>query len=61
LKYLPVVKKGEHLGLDFIRVGKTRKISVSSTGLLPAHLDGEYMEASQFDIEVSGHPFLFIY
>ncbi|HUR11564.1 MAG TPA: diacylglycerol kinase family protein [Flavitalea sp.] len=59
LKYLPVVEKGKHLQLSFIHWRRLKKIIISSPVLLPAHLDGEFMESTEFDIEILPARFLF--
>lgn len=61
MKYLPVIEKGEHLGLDFITYRKAAKIIIESPVKLHAHLDGEYFSANYFDIEVLPKRFSFIY
>jgi diacylglycerol kinase (ATP) len=61
MKYLPVIEKGEHLNLDFIKYRQTDKISISSPTKLHAHFDGEYMYADFFDIEILPRRFSFIY
>jgi diacylglycerol kinase (ATP) len=61
MKYLPVIEKGEHLNLDFIKYRQTDKIIISSPTKLHAHLDGEYIYADVFDIEILPRRFSFIY
>lgn len=50
LRYLPVIEKGNHLHLPFIRYEQTPQIRVESDQMLMAHLDGELIESSVFDI-----------
>ena len=52
LKYLPVIEKGEHLDLPFIQYEQTTKIKITSPVVLPAHLDGEYLQSNSFEIEI---------
>lgn len=54
LKYLPVIENGKHLNkpLPFLTYKTGKKITVQSTQKLKAHLDGEYMEANHFEIEI---------
>jgi YegS/Rv2252/BmrU family lipid kinase len=54
LRYLPVIENGKHLNkpLPFLTYKTGKKITVQSTQKLKAHLDGEYMEANHFEIEV---------
>lgn len=54
LKYLPVIENGKHLNqpLSFLTYKTGKKLTVQSTQKLKAHLDGEYMEANHFEIEI---------
>jgi diacylglycerol kinase (ATP) len=61
MKYLPVIEKGEHLHLEFITYRQVDKITIESPVKLHAHLDGEYLSANYFDIEVLPKRFSFIY
>lgn len=61
VKYLPVIEKGEHLDLDFIKYRQTKKIIIRSSTKLHAHLDGEYLSENFFEIEVLPKRFSFIY
>ena len=59
--YLPKVETGKHLNLSIADVFKKNKIKVESAFMLPAHLDGELMEANKFEIEIIPAKILFIY
>lgn len=61
LRYLPVIEKGKHLSLPFIDYFNTRKIIVSSDLMMQSHLDGEYLEAKEFVIDILPARFNFIY
>jgi diacylglycerol kinase (ATP) len=61
LRYLPWIKKGRHLSLPFIEVFREKKIIIESPHTLPAHLDGELLEAQRFEITLSPKAFLFVY
>ncbi len=62
LRYLPVIEKGKHLALPFIKYFQTRKIVISGKGkVVQAHLDGEYLEGPELAIEVLPGHFNFIY
>ena len=52
LRYLPVIKKGNHLQLPFIHYFHSQKIIIESNGLIQYHLDGEYAEAPKLAIEI---------
>jgi diacylglycerol kinase family enzyme len=61
MKYLPVIEKGEHLNLDFIKYRQTNKIIIQSSTKLHAHADGEYFQSDYFDIEILPKRFSFIF
>ncbi|MGZ3880989.1 MAG: diacylglycerol/lipid kinase family protein [Flavisolibacter sp.] len=61
MKYLPVIEKGAHLDLDFIKYRQANKIVIQSATKLHAHVDGEYIYADSFDIEVLPKRFSLIY
>jgi diacylglycerol kinase (ATP) len=54
LRYLPVIEKGKHLdtSLPFIQYAQTNMITLQCDKPLHAHLDGEHLVASQFDIQI---------
>ena len=61
MKYMPVIEKGEHLDLDFIKYRQTQKIIIHSAIKLHAHLDGEYFQTDYFDINILPKRFSFLY
>lgn len=61
LRWLPVIEKGKHLRLSFIKHFKTNKLVITSDELIQSHLDGEYYEAKRFEIEVLPGKYLFRY
>ena len=61
LFWLPVIEKGKHLHLSFIKHFGTKKIIISSDNSIQAHLDGEYYEAKRLEIEILPQKFLFRY
>jgi diacylglycerol kinase (ATP) len=58
---LPKVEKGKHLQLPFVDSAQSKKLVIRSTHLLDAHLDGEYLADTSFDIEIRPAKFKFIY
>ncbi len=52
LRYLPVIEKGRHLKLPFIKYFRTGKIKIESDHPIQYHLDGEYAQASKLDISI---------
>jgi diacylglycerol kinase family enzyme len=50
MRYLPVVQKGEHLHLPFVKYQHTNAIVVKSAAAVPAHRDGEFFSADTFEI-----------
>jgi YegS/Rv2252/BmrU family lipid kinase len=61
LKYLPVIEKGKHLHLPFIKYLKTKKVLIESDEPMQAHLDGEYYSEKKMEIEIVPGKFLFRY
>ena len=61
LRYLSVIEKGKHLNLPFIDYYNTKKIIIKSDQVMQSHLDGEYLEAREFVIEILPAHFNFIY
>jgi diacylglycerol kinase (ATP) len=61
MKYMPVIEKGEHLNLDFVKYRQTNRIVIKSSTKLHAHVDGEYLYDDHFEIEVLPKRFSFIY
>jgi YegS/Rv2252/BmrU family lipid kinase len=61
LRWLPVIEKGKHLGLSFIKHFKTKKIIITSDDLMDTHLDGEYYSAKRLEIEMLPAKYLFRY
>lgn len=59
LKYLPAIEKGKHLHLSFMHSTTGREVHIESKHTIPAHLDGELMEAAVFDIRILENHFLF--
>ena len=59
MRYLPVIEKGEHLELPFIQYYQKDKVIIKSSTELPAHLDGEFLTASRFEIKCLPKKFLF--
>jgi diacylglycerol kinase (ATP) len=52
LLYLPVIEKGKHLKLSFIKHYHTKEIVVLSDSPIQYHLDGEYYDADSLKIEM---------
>ena len=50
--YLPVIEKGNHLSFPFVDYFHARKIVISSSEIMQAHVDGEYVEGREFVIEM---------
>lgn len=61
MKYLPVIEKGEHLDLDFVKYMQTGKITIQSSSQLHAHMDGEYFQSDYFDIHILPKRFSFVF
>jgi len=61
LRWLPVIEKGKHLELPFIKYFRTKKIIITSEHPMDTHLDGEYYSAKRLEIEVVPAKYLFRY
>ena len=60
LKYLPVIEKGEHLGLSFIQYHQSDAFRFTSPVYWHAHVDGEYLSSDQFDIRLTEKKIFFL-
>lgn len=60
-RYLPMIEKGTHVNLPMITYVKTGAIHIKAAKILPAHVDGEYFDASEFVIECLPAKFSFLY
>jgi diacylglycerol kinase (ATP) len=61
LRWLPVIEKGKHLGLPFIKHFRTKRLIVTSEEPMDTHLDGEYYSAKRLEIELLPGQYLFRY
>ncbi len=61
LRYLPVIEKGKHLQLPFIKHVTGKSFVIECEQELPAQLDGELIRAKTFNIEIQAGLFLFKY
>lgn len=59
LRWLPVIEKGKHLGLNFIHHSRAKKILIESDSIIQSHLDGEYYSANKLEIEILSGELLF--
>ena len=59
LRWLPVIEKGNHLHLPFIKHFRTNKLIITSDKPVQAHLDGEYYETNRLEIMILENKFLF--
>ena len=60
-RYLSLIEKGTHVNLPFVTYLKTSSIHIKAEGIVPAHVDGEYFDASEFVIECLPSRFAFLY
>lgn len=49
---LPKMEKGKHLSLPFVNFKTVKNIKIVCDKIMPAHLDGEYIEAKEFAIHI---------
>ena len=60
MRHLPMIERGAHLDLPFVKYGQTRTVVIEATAHLPAHIDGEYITADRFEISVLVKRFSFL-
>lgn len=60
-RYLPMIERGTHTNLPFVTYLKTGAVHIKTGGIVPAHVDGEYFDASEFVIECLPSRFSFLY
>ena len=61
LRWLPVIEKGKHLNLSFIKHFQTKNLIITSGEPMDTHLDGEYYSAKRLEIEMLPGKYLFRY
>jgi diacylglycerol kinase (ATP) len=61
MRYLPVIEKGEHLSLPFVKAINIKKVLITSPSKVHAHVDGEYFSSDKFEIEILPARFSFLY
>jgi len=61
LRWLPVIEKGKHLELPFIKHFRTKRLIITSEQQMDTHVDGEYYSAKRIEIEVLPAKYLFRY
>jgi YegS/Rv2252/BmrU family lipid kinase len=61
LSRLPVIEKGKHLHLPFVKHFRAGEITIESDVSIQSHLDGEYYTAKRMEIEILPGKFLFRY
>ena len=61
IKYLPVIEKGEHLALPFVRFEQTTSVAITTPKPVHAHIDGEYLFTDRFSIRTLPARFRFLY
>ena len=61
MRFLSSIEKGTHINLPMITYLKTGGIHIKAGGIVPAHADGEYFDASEFVVECLPARFSFLY
>lgn len=61
IRFLSTIEKGLHLDLPVVSSVKTAEIHIKAETIIPAHVDGEYIDASEFVIECLPSRFFFLY
>ena len=60
LRYLPLIEKGDHLHLPFIKYATTTHVVIETAAPVHAHLDGEYLQGNKFEVACLPHHFSFL-
>jgi len=55
LKYLPIIQKGKHLGLECIHYFPIQEAEIESPQEIWYQIDGELKQASKFNIRIENH------
>ena len=61
VRFMKAVERGKHTGLPMITYLKTGALHIKVNQIVPAHADGEYLDASEFVIECLPAKFSFLY
>lgn len=61
IQYLPVIEKGEHLALPFVRYAQTASVEITTPKSVHAHIDGEYLCTERFSLRALPARFRFLY
>ena len=61
LRYLPMIRKGQHMDLPFVHHRGVSRLHVRSALPMLAQLDGELVQSGEFDIRVLPGKFRFLY
>lgn len=61
LRFLSAIENGKHTALPMVTYLKTSSLHIKCEGIVPAHADGEYFDASEFAIECLPARFSFLY
>lgn len=59
IQLLPVIERGQHLSLPMVKYRQGRRFVVQCNSELPAHADGEYLQAARFEVDCLPGRFLF--
>lgn len=60
-RFMKTIEKGTHINLPMVTYLKAGNIHIKTGGIVPAHADGEYFDASDFVIECLPARFAFLY
>lgn len=60
LRYLPVMEKGRHLHLPFVRYSQAGSVLIECAQRVHAHLDGEYVNDNRFEVKILPAHFTFL-
>ncbi len=60
IRYLPVIEKGKHIHLPFIKYKQTAEILIQTNEAVHAHIDGEYLQSDMFKVVCIPKKFAFL-
>jgi diacylglycerol kinase family enzyme len=60
LYYMPIIQSGKHVNLPIVEFSQTKNMSIKTSRILSAQVDGEVQTSNQFDFQVLPAKFKFI-
>jgi diacylglycerol kinase family enzyme len=57
---MPIIQSGKHVNLPIVEFSQTKNMSIKTSRILSAQVDGEVQTSNQFDFQVLPAKFKFI-